>query len=175
MNNRPYYCEICRISVSSLETFQNHKRGKDHIKRANMAQKYSGQNEQERMEEVVIPKQNATEIAMRSKAELENLRTKSTNLQRTVRELNEKARECKRNHNDQDKLNDECQSLEKELNKWKQLYQQEKSKRIKPEYDNTFGEDKYDMKDDKKFTVKKEEKKEYREHSDDYDDMITID
>ena len=65
--------------------------------------------------------------------------------------------------------------LEKELNKWKQLYQQEKSKRIKPEYDNTFGEDKYDMKDDKKFTVKKEEKKEYREHSDDYDDMITID
>ena len=45
MLHREFACHICRISVASYETYQNHLRGKDHIKRVNNQTKYD--NEQE--------------------------------------------------------------------------------------------------------------------------------
>ena len=79
-------CYRCYISVTSYDVYQNHLRGKDHIKRVNNRTKY-GNEQQERKVDVVIPKDNATSIARQSKAELEDLKRTKANLQRTYQDI----------------------------------------------------------------------------------------
>ena len=136
--------------------------------------------------DVVIPKDNATSIANKSRAELEDLRRTKANLQRTYQDMLKKELDCRRNHECglNEKLSKEISAKEQELASLKRLFAEKernvakKSRTCNVKSENLANLDHEDFKDDKKLIKKERQiitKEEYRENERKSENYITLD